>query len=68
MKYKIAHLADIQINLNTKNAERTAEYRSALFECGESIIKNQVDFVVLAGDIFERYETTDNERELYVQM
>lgn len=67
MKYKIAHLADIQINLNTKNAERTAEYRSALFECGESIIKNQVDFVVLAGDIFERYETTDNERELYVQ-
>lgn len=63
---KVAHIADIQINLNQKHADRTTEYRSALFRCAKSIVQNKVDIIVIAGDVFERQSTTDDERKLYV--
>ena len=67
MTYKVAHFGDIQINLNTEHAERTTEYRSALFAAAKSVIAQNVDFVVIAGDIFERFATTDAERQLYAE-
>lgn len=64
---KICHFADIQINIDSRNADRTTEYRSVLHSAADKVAKLQPQFIVIAGDVFERYATTDNERELYVQ-
>lgn len=63
---RIIHIGDIQINCDNNHAERAFEYRSVLARCSADIEAKQPDFVVIAGDIFERHQTTDDERKIYV--
>lgn len=65
MLRKIAHFGDIQINCDERNAERTFEYASALNRAAQYVIEERCDTVVIAGDVFERFNTTDDERKLY---
>lgn len=63
---RIAHIADIQINASSKTSDRTKDTRQVLFSTVESLATQQPHVIVIAGDIFERHETNDNERTLYI--
>ncbi len=65
MKLKVAHIADIQINVGEKTYHRTREYKLALHNLTRSLLQEAPDVIVYAGDIFERYVTTDIERALW---
>lgn len=63
---RVALLADLQINCGSKTSDRAADARKVLYATAVALFGHQPDYIVLAGDIFERYQTTDDEDELYV--
>lgn len=62
---KVALLADIQINCSSKTYERIRDTKRVLDSTAKSLQERMPDYIVLAGDIFEHYETTDDERLIY---
>lgn len=67
MNIRIAQIADIQISAGGNYANRTSQYRTALSNLSKQVIADKPDAIVICGDQFERYVTTDNERLLYIQ-
>lgn len=65
-KLKIFHTADIQVNCAGKHYGRHNEYEYMLQQMSETVINGGFQIVVLAGDLFERWNANDTEKSLLI--
>jgi len=62
---KILHTSDWHIGKKLYGKERLDEQRAALFEIAEIAEQNEVDVVLVAGDIFDVYTPSNESEEVF---
>lgn len=62
---KILHTSDWHIGKKLYGKERLTEQRAALFEIAEIAEQNEVDIVLVAGDIFDVYTPSNESEEIF---
>lgn len=64
---KIIHTADWQIELRKDN-DRKEEYNTVLFSFLKEVKKIKPEYTIITGDIFEFWQTTPEERDLFKEV
>lgn len=62
---KILHTSDWHLGKKLKNVSRLAEQKLVLNELVEYVNENNVDVVIISGDVFDTYFPSSNAEELY---
>jgi DNA repair exonuclease SbcCD nuclease subunit len=58
-------MADCQINVGENTTFRKREFEQTLHQFYDSLVQNNVDILVVTGDVFERAKTTELERTIW---
>jgi DNA repair exonuclease SbcCD ATPase subunit len=62
----IGHMADLQINCSGNTNNRRFEYAMILDNCLQIFKSQEIDVLVVSGDVFERHNVSEQESELWL--